>query len=474
MHIFQYSYALLAVVLFSFTTPVANAQSAVIDTSEMSQAELYQYAEDMRLGRSMDVDFNKALELHTMLALAGRSQSYERMSRIFFEQDLLQEAKLALEAGRNAGNEFARMRLASSNVQEHFGILSDPEQGFAELVTITQTSDSVYARVMLARAYENGSGTDVQMDKARALYEGLASEGHGQSIQRLGDFARDGAFSSPDLMAAAGYYRAAAESGRDSSWIELAKLNMEQSEYQRAIDAYQLAIAANVSGAGAAYARAHFLAEFGPLSDRAFGATELETKAEAGDVDAAAEALELWERRSRRINSLDLDRVLDILDAKMREGDKKATVALARAYRVLQWRIPQARARHAELVADFGDQLGRSRMRELMFATYDRGRHAESRQALYDMVAAMDGEEFIQGARTLRATERTAFVYLLQRELGELGYFSGSESSVFNRSTLIATMKFCSDYEIEETCIHGPLTYPASMDIIRELAAARG
>jgi TPR repeat protein len=440
----------------------------------MSPKELYEYAEALRLGRGVDADPDKALALHTQLAEAGRGQSYVRMSSILVTKNRLEEAKIALEMGVEAGSDSARRGLALGHLQGSFGTFSDIELGFDELVAFTRTSDNAHARYVLARAYENGTGTDIQTDKARALFEKLAVEGHGPSLRRLGDYARDGTFFDPDLNAAADYYRASAESGRSSSWVELAELNMEQGEYQQAIDAYQAAIAANVSGAGAAYARAHFLGEFGQLSDRSFGATELETKAETGDANAAAVALELWERRSRRINSLDLDRVLDILDAKMREGDKKATVSLARAYRVLRWRIPQAHARHAELVADFGDQLGGSFMRESMFANYDRGRHSESRQVLYDVVAALEGEEFVQGARALRATERTAFVYFLQRELGELGYFSGSATSVFTRSTLQATMSFCRDYEIEETCTHGPLYYSASMDIIRKLAAVRG
>ena len=458
MHIFQYSTAVLALVFLSTTSPVAYAQSVDADTSTMTRTELYQYAEALRLGRGVDADPDQSLLLHSQLAEAGRSQSYVRMASILVEQDRLQEAKIALEKGVAAGSDFARMVLALGNVQGRFGTYSDNALGFEQLVAFTSDSENSHARYVLARAYEDGIGTDVQLEKARALFEELAAEGHGASLRRLGDYVRDGTFSDPDLIAAADYYRSSAENGFDYSWLLLAKLSLEQGAYQQAIDAYQSAIAANVSGAAATYARAHFLGEFGPLSDRAFGATALETQAEAGDVDAAVEALALWERRSRRIDSLDLDGVLDLLDGKMREGDEKATVALARAYRVLRWRIPQARTRHADLVENFGDQLGRSRMREVMYAAYDRGRHAKSREEIYDMVATMDGEDFSLGARAMRATERTAFVYLLQRELGNLGYYSGSATSTFNRGTLRATLNFCEDRGIMDTCKHGPLT----------------
>ena len=474
MHFFQYSRALLAVVFLSTTAPVAYAQTVDVDTSVMSPTELYQYAEALRLGRGVDADPEQSLTLHAQLAQAGRAQSFERMSAIYFAQNRLEEAKAALEAGRDAGSELAAMRLATGHVQQRFGALSDPELGFAQLIEVTQNSDNANARYVLARAYEDGTGTNVQLDEARAIYQKLASEGHGPSIRRLGDFAKEGTFSDPDLIAAADYYRSAAESGFDYSWVVLAKLSLDLGEYQQAIDAYKSAIAANVAGAGAAYARAHFLGEFGPLSDRAFGANKLETNAESGDVYAASEALELWERRSRRISSLDLDGVLATLDTKMRAGDEIATATLARAYRVLRWRIPQARARHTELVQNFGDQLGRARVREVMYSSYDTGRHAQSRQAAYEMVSSLNGEEFSQAARALRATEMTAFVFLLQKELGDLGYYRGSASSVFNTATLRATMNFCRDQGISDTCVHGPLTYPASIDIISKLADVRG
>jgi TPR repeat protein len=474
MHFFRYSNALLVVVFLSTTVPLANAQTADVDTSVMSQSELFEYAENVRLGRGVPFDADKALELHTKLALAGRVDSYVRISDIMIAQNSPEEALKALETGRDDGSNFARMRLALGHVQQRFGLFSDPELGVELLADFTQTSENAFARYTLARAYEEGNGTEVQIDKAREIYEELASNGHGASLRRLGDFARQGTFSDPDLIAAADYYRAAAVNGFDFSWLILARLSLNIGEYQQAINAYESAIAAEVSRASAEFAKAHFLGEFGPLSDRAFGARELEKSAENGDVYAAAEALELWERRSRRINSLDLEGVLDMLDAKMRAGDEMATVALARAYRVLSWRIPQASSRHGDLVRDFSDQLGRSRMREFMHATYNPERHAQSREVAYEMISSLNGEEFRQAARALRATEMTAFVFLLQKELGELGYYRGSASSVFNSGTLRATMNFCKDQGISDTCVHGPLTYRASINIIRKLTIARG
>jgi len=453
--------------------PVVNAQAAEVDTSAMSPDEMYQYAEDLRRGRGFERDLDKALALHQQLALDGKAISYVRMSSILLSQSRLSEARIALEAGRDLGSSRARRDLAIAHLKLRFGPSSDPEFGVSELVEITQRSDGTTARYELARAYEAGRGTEVQLEKARYIYEELAAEGHGRSFRRLGDFAREGAFSDPDFTAATNYYRAAAASGYDYAWLVLARLHSDLGEYQEAIAAYNSAITAGVAGANVEFAKGHFLREFGTLSDRAYGSNLLQTLSEAGDVDAAAEALKLWERRSRRIDSLDLEDVISMLDGAMRMGNETATVALARAYRVLSWRIPKARERHAEIVQEFSDQLGRRRFREYMYASYDRNNHRQSRQAAYDLIMTLEGEEFYQAARALRITERTAFVYLLQNELRKLGYYSGSATGTFNSATLNATLQFCQARGIAEICKHGPLRSAASSDIIRQLTEVR-
>jgi TPR repeat protein len=456
-----------------FTASVLTAQAAEVDTSAMSLNEVYRYAEDLRQGRGIERDLDRALVLHQQLALDGKEISYARISFILLTQGRLAEAKTALEAGRDLGSSVARRELAIGHVKQRFGALSDPEFGVSELVEVTQSSNNTTARYELARAYEAGTGTDIQLEKAREIYEELAAEGHGRSLRSLGDLAREGAFSEPDFSAATNYYRAAAATGYNYAWITLARLHADLGEYQDAIGSYNSAIAAGVARANVEFAKRHFLGDFGTLSDRAYGSNLLQTLSEAGDVDAASEALELWERRSRRIGSLDLEGVISMLDEAMRMGNETATVALARAYRVLNWRIPQARERHAEIVQEFSDQLGRRRFREYFYASYDRNNHWQSRQTAYDLISPLEGEEFYQAVRALRTTEMTAFVYLLQQELRKLGYYSGSPTASFNHTTLNATMQFCQAQGIAEICIHGPLRWAASKDIILQLTEVR-
>ena len=466
--------ALLLATTVSLVAAGASAQTSTVDTSTMTERELYAYAEALRLGSGVDADPAASLALHQQLAEGGRTQSYVRMWMILVSLGRLEEAKVALESGTAAGDEIAARRLAVGNVFGRFGAASDPTAGFAQLQDIVRVSDNASARYALARSYENGLGTEASLVKAQEIYLTLADEGHGPSLRRLGNLAQEGAVGDPDAAAAIEYYRSAGENGQPNAWLELARVYFDESQYDEAIAAFENAIAGGVDSAAAEYATAHFLGEFGPRSDRALGAQMLETGAENGDVEMAAAALTLWERRSRRINSLDLEGVIAQMDAKMQAGDETATRALARAYRVLRWRIPQATTRHRDLVANYGDQLGNDYFVELFHSTYDTGRHSASRAATYDLVKPLVGEDFYDAARAVRATEMTAFVYLLQKELGELGYYSGRASGTFNNATLRATMRFCADQDIMDTCTHGPLTSTASSDIIASLAAIRG
>ncbi len=465
--------ALVFAAAISFGAAGATAQTTAVDTSTMTSNELYQYAEALRVGRGVPADADAALALHRQLAEAGRTQSFERMSIILISQNRLDEAKSALEQGTAAGNNLAAMRLAIGHLRGQFGPASDPELGFTQLEVFVEGSDNQFARYTLARAYEEGTGTDANLEEARAIYAALADEGHGASLRKLGDFSRDGTFGDTDLQEAAGYYRASAENGFDFSWLILARLNVDLADYADAISAYENAIDAGVTSAAAEYARAHFLGEFGPLSDRALGERALETAAESGDVQAAAVALQLWERRSRRIETLDLEGVIEMLDTQMRAGDTVATAALARAYRELSWRLPNARQRHAALVTDYGDQLGRRFFREFLHSSYDTAQHSQSRDRAYAYIQTLEGDEFAQAARALRSTEMTAFVYLLQKEFSTLGYYQGRASGVFNSSTLRAALRFCADQNIMDTCTHGPLTFSATSDIIDALADVR-
>lgn len=437
-------------------------------------AALLQEAEDLRLGRGVPMDLEAALQLHRKLAETGRGDSYVRMADILVALGRIPEAVVALETGRDIGSDFARRRLAIGNVRGAFGELSDPVAGVAELREIVQHSEDQLAKYTLARAMEDGTGAEPDIAAAFEIYEAMADQGHGPALQRLGDFERNGTFGVTDLTAATGFYRASAEAGVSFSWVLLARAHMADGNQIGALEALNDGAAAGSPQAAVERATMHFLQEFGVLSDKAFGQSELKRLAEGGNVAAAARVLVLYERRSRRIMSLDLDGVLAMLTTQMQAGDETATAALARAYRVLRWRIPSARKLHAALVRDHGDQLGeRNLVREALFDLYDPNDHPNSRVAAVEFVQQTEGEFYYNGVMGLRATEITAFVLLLQSELKALGHYTGPLSGLMTRSTVQATLQFCRDQGIYDTCIHGPLTYPAAVLLARALTDAR-
>lgn len=451
---------------------IVSAQSPSVNLGEPT--DLFQQAEDLRLGRDGPADLERSLEIHSQLAAEGRAVSYVRMSDILNQLGRPEESLAALEAGRDAGSDFARTRLAIGHLNGQFGAVSNPTLGFEYLRDIVRTSDSDLARFNLARAYESGNGTDADVVEAFRIYEELAADGHALSLRRLGDFASNGMFGTPNAEEAAANYRASAEAGMTFSWLLLARLELERGNTEQAIDAYARANGEGLSMAGAELARLHFLEELGPSSDKEFGRNWLETEAESGNLAAATEAMILWERRSRRIDTLDIEGIVAMLDERMRAGDEAATVALARAYRVLRWRIPRARTRHAELVDQFGAQLGeRHYVRERLFDIYDPNNHPASRRSAAEIVRDAEGEFYRHGVMGLRATEMTAFVYLLQKELADLGYYNGPATGQNTAATVRATLRFCADSGIYDTCIHGPLTYPASSAIAAALTAAK-
>ncbi|WP_072792415.1 tetratricopeptide repeat protein [Cognatishimia maritima] len=439
-----------------------------------SERSLYQQAEDLRLGINGPVDLGRALELHKESADLGRDTSLVRMASIYIEMGDHEKAIQALERGIVRGHQFSKQVWAGNHISGKFGELSVPESGVLALRELIAETDKPWARYRLARAYEFGTGVDRDMEAAIAEYERLADENYAPALKRLADFALRGTAQDKDLEAAVALYQKAIDAGDNRVWLSLAQAHLATGDAEAAFAAYQSAIDNDIAGAEAEFARLHFLGEFADNSDKAFGAKWLETQAEEGDLHAAMEAIQLWERRSRRINTLDLDSVLATIKSAADNGDRRAAQAYLRALRVLRWKIPGARAKHAAAVQTYRPILsGNTLYRELFFATYDRDNHSKSTRDSVATVRGLGGDEFVSGAMGLRSNEFTAFVYLVQAELRDLGLYSGPITGRATSSTIRAMLRLCRDAGVYDTCIHGPLLYNSSYEISRAIAERR-
>lgn len=458
----------LAIMLaLPLSTSAARAQNE-------TERSFYDQAEDYRLGRAGVTDLDKALALHKLSAENGRELSLIRMASIYLLRDQHQEALDALSLAKDRGQAYGRRLWAGNHLNGKFGTLSDPAVGFSEMKAIVEETQNQTAMYLLARAYEFGMGTERDIPRAIDMYEALAEDEDHNALRRLADISLNGTYGKPDRETAIALYEKAAEAGNKIALRSLARAYLVEGDIDASIATFQKATAGEDTRAASEYAKNHFLQEFGPSSDKNFGATWIENEAEAGNVEAAITAIQLWERRSRRISSLDLDAVLDVLKNAADSGNRRAAEGLARAYRVLRWKIPNARSKHKELLETHGDIMGpRSYHRERFFAVYDPDNHRQSYRESTDYVRALNADEFAQGAMGLRSTERTAFVHLVQAELKDLGLYSGPINGRMTASTTRAMLRFCRQIDVYDVCIHGPLLYSSSAEIAKGLAETR-
>ena len=393
------------------------------------------------------------------------------MATIYIQLGQPENALAALERGIERGHGFSQRIWARYHLNGEFGDLSKPELGIKALEDIVAETNAAWARFALARASENGTGVPVDVAHAISEYEKLADENYAPALGQLAEMARRGTGGAQDLRKAISFYKQAYESGNSASLLNIARAYLELGDVEQSKAFYEKAIENDIPNAASEYARLHYLKEFADASDKAFGAAWLEERAESGDVAAAIEAIQLWERKSRRISSLDLDSVLATLKNSADQGNGHAARAYLRALRVLRWKIPNARKLHAAGVEKYEPILvGASLYREKFFASYDRNNHSASKAEAIELLRNLSGSDFVNAAMGLRANERTAFVHLIQAELKELGYYSGSTNGRATRQTVRAMLRFCRDIGAYDTCIHGPLLYSSSSAISRGIA----
>ncbi|UZD89585.1 hypothetical protein [Cognatishimia activa] len=194
----------------------------------------------------------------------------------------------------------------------------------------------------------------------------------------------------------------------------------------------------------------------------------------AGDSRAAKIVLRSHEKRSTRVQGLDVVGVVSAMEANLEKGDGRAADVLARAYLRLDRYIPNAAKRHRDLVANHIDLLPESKqLAEIVSAEYDYLNHSASARKLTAQLEPATGEPFVKAALRLRGIEKTAFVYLLQKELAALDAYSGPATGKLTTRTIRSVFAYCRKNDIFETCKHGPVNYDSSLLIARAIGAEK-
>lgn len=194
----------------------------------------------------------------------------------------------------------------------------------------------------------------------------------------------------------------------------------------------------------------------------------------AGDSRAAKIVLRSHEKRSTRLPGLDVAAVVEAMEGNLEKGDGRAAEVLARAYLRLNRYIPNAAQRHRDLVAENLELLPeKKRLAEIVSAEYDYRNHAASARNLAEKIEPSTGEPFVQAALRLRSIEKTAFVYVLQKELAALQVYNGPATGKLTTRTIRAVFDYCRKNEIYDTCKHGPVNYDSSLLIARAIGAEK-
>lgn len=137
-------------------------------------------------------------------ALLGKSEKKEDDD---WDSDPLPTDEFELLNLADQGNPRAQYALA----QKYLG---DRHEVYAfEWATKAAARNYAPALELLARFYEKGIGTEVDIQKALLFYRRAADDGHAEAMYRLGMGAEKGTIMPTDTAAAADYYRKAAENG---------------------------------------------------------------------------------------------------------------------------------------------------------------------------------------------------------------------------------------------------------------------
>lgn len=499
---------LASVIFFGFTTVPLHASQ----TSEIAEADIadtYRQAEAYRLGSRGEKNIEESLRLHKQLAAQGHAPSARSLGALYFfgrevpldlnvavsylrqavdggEDSALPLLSRALGRSNNHAEalavseqaidslgEEAKLQVAMSHLSREFGKYSDLERGFRDAMKFADDGNT-QAQFAVAKSYLWGRGVEQDRDTALAMLNALNDQGVRSAARTISGAYLKGVGGPVDLLQARAFADQAVADGDSYAHIYLSELNWKNGDYQAAVDSMNAARDAGIGSADLAFARAHHAGDFGPLSNRAIGAKMIGELAEEGDIAAGRLALRLHERRSQRLNAMDLDRVLGHMHEAMEEGDGRATESLLRFYRKLAWAYPDHRSRRAEILASYSDQVRvERRFPELLQVEYDRYQPQKSWAALADMIAQAEDEDYYKGLIEIRYMSQNAFTYVLQNELRKIKKYNGRPSGYMTRGTLAAAFSLCREAGAMDHCIHGPLNHDSVRAMAGELQNRR-
>lgn len=307
-----------------------------------------------------------------------------------------------------------------------------------------------------------------QPEDAAIIMQGLASDGYGRAMDRLGFFYLKGIGVTEDLKLSIAYYNQAVAAGNAKSLVSLGKAYMILGDAERAISAFTRGIDAGVPKAGVTLAWAHATGRLGALSKPAIGILELTERAEEGDCDA--QVLLLAAQIAHPSKRFVHDGFLDRLHERVLNGDSKAAEGLLRYYRI------------------FNHERGTVEVRAALLKTPGLRAKTSVEEGLYlaselepqrfwikseELVRTAPNDVFARALVVTAKINKNAYVRIVQKELHALGYRVGRLSPYLHKAQIRAINRFCHDQEISVDCRFGPLKSTTAKALAAKLADVR-
>lgn len=334
-----------------------------------------------------------------------------------------QGALLAYGQARDAGLPAANIKLGYLFLTGKGSVAADPAAAARYFAEAADAGDSV-GKISLALLLLEGKGVEQDVGQAVSLLEEVASEGNAWANGTLGGVYADGRHVTPDYTKA-WQFSAAAQGAGDAGAMQrlgmlLATGPLGGEHRAEGVKLVEAAVSADLPNALVDRARLKMMGLMG------------------GDGGAAAEG--------------------DLL-AEVERGNSSALRVLLQLYRSGGPGLKANLGRGQAMLGTHADMLSPE---ALAFETIAlRAVPPATERSLAAVGAALPGiasADFSQTVQMLFWGNKNAYVYVVQRQLRELGLYGGPVDGYLGRPTIAAINRLCAAEGAEAMCAPGPLT----------------
>jgi TPR repeat protein len=322
------------------------------------------------------------------------------------------------------GDRTAKLRMGEALIKGR-GTPANPAAGLAILTQMGDAGDSG-ALLLLGDFYAKGAFGPENQSKAIDAYTRAAARGRSLALVLLGDLYRTGRVGPADPLKAAAYYRDAIAAGRSAAAVPLG-LGLVKGDLKGAgsvTDGFKLLRQADAGGIPAAAIALSdcYLYGLGVKADAKQAVKVLDTALDRGNLAAGQRLVAIYRDGRPKLIVRDLAmarRTLRKIEGQMSPADRETELFLLKVSQA------KGRQRLAQVSRDFAKMP------------------PAGRQSL---------------VRQISSVNQSAYVYLVQARLADLGLYGGRATGVMSPQTEKAVVTYCQSRETSNICSKGPMT----------------